>query len=325
MTSLRDEVSKKLPPLSAPGLGLVRLKLEDESERLAKLYGGVTVEVATSSSDYEETKAALERSKDALTSVPPRLLRCVPFVLYDNREWRQDSSIIKTYLARIEREGRWALLRTLWTKYALGFENGDPTTNAVAEFLSRHFERLPERLAQFTRKYDFLNPRNGPLSLAQATLDGQELPSDLNAIGLNIARVRSSSLIVAILECIGQVLNRTAVDADPVSQVRSMLQEQTRDIIVQAPADPELCKRATKSIVEGFVGWQQRAEKSDANPEPVLHLLLELNRDPRFNGARWHGIVADSATIEVERWLCRATIEAFFRVVNSLQVDRQDM
>jgi hypothetical protein len=79
-----------------------------------------------------------------------------------------------------------------------------------------------------------------------------------------------------------------------------------------------------KSLVEGFVVWQQRPERINTNPEPALSLLLEINRDPRFVPGRWRGIVDEAATSAIEAWLSRKTIEAFFRVVNDLHVDRRD-
>jgi hypothetical protein len=44
MTSLRDELSREIPPLAAPRLGLLRSRLAAESERLGQLYGSIAAE-----------------------------------------------------------------------------------------------------------------------------------------------------------------------------------------------------------------------------------------------------------------------------------------
>jgi hypothetical protein len=327
MISLRDELSKDLPQLSAPKLGLVKSQLAAQSEQLSQLYGGVAINQRPPSDDYEEVKAALQRGSEGVTALPRRLLACVPFAaLYDdNRTWRADQSIIDAYLRRLSGDAHRGLFRSLWTHYLLTFEHDDAATNAVARFLTGHFDKLPDPLAGFTKKYEFLNPLTGPLRMAEAALGGDDLLKDFSSIGITPERLRTSALIVAILGCIGRVLKTDSVRGDPISRVRILLANQVADVIHQAPARLELRKRAVKSFVEGFVVWHQKPERANTNPEPALSLLLEINRDPRFVPGRWRGIVDATATNTIEAWLSRKTIEAFFRVVNDLHVDRRDM
>jgi EH_Signature domain len=271
-------------------------------------------------------KTALQRGSEGVTALPRRLLACVPFAaLYDDSTWRADQGIIDAYLRRLGGETHRSLFRNLWTHYLLTFEHDDAATNAVARFLNRHFDKLPDPLAGFTRKYEFLNPLTGPLQMAKAALAGNELLEDLKSIGVTPERLRTSALIVAILGCVGRVLKTESVRGDPVSRVRALLAKHMTDVIQQAQGHIDLRKRAVKSFVEGFIAWQQKPERANANPEPALSLLLEINRDPRFLPGRWRGIVDETAISTVEAWLSRKTIEAFFRVVNDLHVDRRDM
>jgi hypothetical protein len=73
------------------------------------------------------------------------------------------------------------------------------------------------------------------------------------------------------------------------------------------------------------VAWQRRVDPRDVQPTPVLELLITVNQDPRFSSGHWNNVVATATTEVVEQWLTRHTIEAFFRVVNRLQIDRPDM
>jgi hypothetical protein len=161
--------------------------------------------------------------------------------------------------------------------------------------------------------------------MAEAALAGNRLLEDLSRIRVTPERLRTSALIVAILGCVGRVLKTDSVRGDPVTCVRNLLANHVADVIQQAPAGLELRKWAVKSFVEGFVVWQQKPERVNTNPEPALSLLLEINRDPRFVPGRWRGIVDETATSAIEAWLSGKTIEAFFRVVNDLHVDRRDM
>jgi hypothetical protein len=142
MTSLRDELSKDLPQLSAPKLGLVKSRLSTQSELLSQLYGGVAIDWRPRLDDYEEVKAALQRGSEGVTELPRRLLASVPFAaLYDdNRTWRSDRGIIDAYLRRLAGDPHRGLLRNLWTHYLLTFEHDDPATIAVARFLNGHFD-----------------------------------------------------------------------------------------------------------------------------------------------------------------------------------------
>ena len=54
-------------------------------------------------------------------------------------------------------------------------------------------------------------------------------------------------------------------------------------------------------------------------------MLLAVNGDPRFSEGRWKDVVDRSSTTIVEGWLTRKTIEAFFRVISALNVERGDM
>jgi hypothetical protein len=327
MTSLRDELSRELPPLSAPKLGLLRSQLAAENERLDQFYGTIVIEGRLRPDEYEETKAALDRGVEGVDAMPRRLLRCVPrMVLYDNRKWRDDLSLIEAYLNRVERDGGYSsFFRSLWTHYLLTFEDRDPATIALAQFLQRHVDNLHCRLGAITRKYDLLDPGKGPFNIARAVFNGSSLSNELNSIGLSLGQLRLSSLIVVVLECIGRLLKTEPDNGDPVALVRALLENEVRDVILQAPTQIEHRNRATRTLIEGLVDWQEKAEGRGVTPEPVLSLVLDLNRDPRFSANRWHGIVGAEAIAAVEAWLSRQTIDAFFRVVNNLQVDRRDM
>jgi hypothetical protein len=161
--------------------------------------------------------------------------------------------------------------------------------------------------------------------MARTALYGDELENDLHDIGITPQRLRSSALIVTIMASVGRLLQENKAPGDPVKLVRALLDNEPKNVIQMAPTTPQLRRRATASLVEGLVAWQRKTDPGDTKPEPTLDFLLEVNEDPRFVPGRWRDVVADTVTHVVEGWLSRKTIDAFFRVVGSLHVERRDM
>ena len=86
-----------------------------------------------------------------------------------------------------------------------------------------------------------------------------------------------------------------------------------------------LRRQAATSFIEGLVAWQRRIDPGDTKPEPVVDLLLAaINGDPRFSEGRWKDVGRNTTDI-VETWLTRKTIEAFFRVISALHIQRRGM
>jgi hypothetical protein len=132
--------------------------------------------------------------------------------------------------------------------------------------------------------------------------------------------------MASILGSIGTVLQAGAMDAqDPIGRVGVLLEGKVENAIRDTQARDELRRRALAEFVEGFVSWQRRVDRRDRDPGPVMDLLTSVNEDPRFSPMRWRGIVAQATIDIIEGWLTRHTIEAFFRVVTRLPIQRQDM
>jgi hypothetical protein len=275
---------------------------------------------------FELVKGALARGSDGVRDMPSSLLRHVPYaLLYGERTGRSDGAVVKAYLERLAEAGRSAP-RRLWTHYVISLEGDDLATNEIAAWLKRNRDALPERLLEFNAKYEVLDPSRSPARMASKALGGDEFATDVARVGLTLQRLRPSALMASILCGVGSTLQGGALaPLDPVGRVLALLEGHVEDAIAATQAREEVRRRALATFVEGVVSWQRRVDRHDRNPGPVLDLLTTLNQDPRFSPGRWQSIVPKPTIDIIEGWLTRHTVEAFFRVVNRLQIERQDM
>jgi EH_Signature domain len=324
-TTLIDELRKALPSMYAPGLGLHGDPLAEELERLTLRWGAAMSDPRPRPDLFAAVKGALAQGTRGVRNMAPSLLRHVPYaLLYGERTGRGDGGAVRAYLERLGEAGSSAS-RRLWTHYLFSLEYDDLATNEIATWLKLHQASLPERLLLFTRKYEVLDPARTPSKMAMEVLKGDDFVTDVAAIGITLERLRTTALMVAILGSIGILLKEGTNPSDPVRKVIALLEGKTKDPFEQAQTGSEIRKRAIGTFVEGFVAWQRRVDPSDAKLAPVVELLITVNQDPRFSSGRWTNIVAKATTDVVEGWLTRHTIDAFFRVVNRLQIERPDM
>ncbi|MDO9713176.1 EH signature domain-containing protein [Paracraurococcus lichenis] len=275
---------------------------------------------------FRAVKGALAQGATGVRDMPQSLLRHVPYaLLYGERTGRSDGAVVKAYLDRFGEAGRSAP-RRLWTHYVISLEADDLATNEIAGWLKRNRDVLPERLRDFSSKYEVLDPARSPIRMATEALGGDGFAEDVGKIGFSLQRLRPSALMAAILEGVGSALRGGSLMArDPIGRVKALLEGHVENAIAATQAREEVRRRALATFIEGFVSWQRRVDRYDQNPGPVLDLLTSVNEDPRFSPEKWRGIVTDATIDIIEGWLTRHTIEAFFRVVNRLPIERQDM
>ena len=326
MTSFLAELRKEIPPLFAPGLGLPRSPLVQEVERLDRLFGQVAADPPLREDIFSAVKLAFQQGPDGVAALPAGRLAYAPFVcLYGERIGRSDRTVVAAYLAKLESTGQRAAVRRAWTHYLLTLEPDDTASRMIAAWLALRVDVLPERLRLFTGSYNALDPANAPQRMAIAALEGEGFIEDVVALGISVERLRTSALLVSILGAIGRLLREGAQPPNLIHHISALVGGETGNVLDRAEVREELRKRALASIIEGLVVWQRRTDPNDSKPEPIVDLLLSINGDPRFDEGRWNGIVNRGATDVVEGWLTRKTIEAFFRVISALNVERGDM
>jgi hypothetical protein len=324
-TTLKGELRKEIPQLFAVGFGLRHDAVATEAEQMEKRWGGARLDAQPRPDIFMEVKAALQAGTRGLEALPPRLLPFVPFaMLYGAHTGRADADTVRVFLGRLHEAGRSAP-RRLWPHYLLSLEHDDAATNEIALWLKAYRNGLPARLADFTEKYDALDPASTPGKMAREVLLGDGIETDFRAIGIGAERLHSAALLAEILGAAGYLLRNEVRPADAVQALRGLFPAQRKRSIDETEVREPVKRRALGAFIEGIITWQRRNDSDDSKPGAVLDLVLELNEDPRFNAVRWDGVVHKPTTDIVEAWLTKHTIEAFFRVVNQLRIQRADM
>lgn len=324
-TTLREELRKEIPQIFVPGFGLRHDAMAEEAEKIEKKWRGARIDSQPRPNVFMEVKAALQAGIRGVEALPSRLLPYVPFaMLYGAHTGREDADTVRAFLSRLHEAGRSAPQR-LWPHYLLSLERDDAATNEIALWLKAYRAGLPARLADFTEKYDALDPASTPGKMAREVLVGDGIETDFQAIGVGAERLHTAALLAEIVGAIGSELQSGVWPADAVRSVKAVLPEQRKLAIDQTQARESAKQRALGAFIEGLIMWQRRSDPDDAKVGAVLDLVLELNEDPRFAAFRWNGIIPRPTTEAVEAWLTKHTIEAFFRVVNQLRIERTDM
>lgn len=324
-TTLKAELRKEVPQLFAPAFGLRHDAVALEAEQMEKKWGGARMDGQPRPDVFMEVKAALQAGTRGVEALSPRLLPFVPFaMLYGAHTSRGDADTVRTFLSRLHEAGRSAP-RRLWPHYLLSLERDDAATNEIALWLKAYRSGLPARLADFTEKYDALDPTSSPGKLAREALIGAGIDTDFQAIGVGAERLHTSALLAEILYEVGSQLRSGVRPADAVRAVKGILPEQRKLAIDQTQAREPAKQRAVGAFIEGLVAWQRRSDPDDAKPGAVLDLVLDLNEDPRFKPVRWNGVVSKPTTEIIQSWLTKHTLEAFFRVATAIKIPRADM
>ena len=324
-TTLKGELRKEIPQLFVPGFGLRHDAVAEEAAQMEQKWGGARIDPQPRPDVFMAVKAALQAGIRGVEALPPRLLSYVPFaMLYGTHTGRGDPDTVRAFLGRLHEAGRSAP-RRIWPHYLLSLERDDTATNEIALWLKAYRDGLPARLADFTEKYDALDPASTPGKIAREVLVGDGIEVDFQAVGVGAERLHTAALLAEIIGAIGSQLHSGVRLADAVPQVKAILPEQRKLAIDQTQAREPAKRRALGAFIEGIVAWQRRRDPDNAKPGVVLDLVLELNEDPRFDAVRWNGIVPKPTTDIIEAWLTEHTIEAFFRVVNQLRIERSDM
>lgn len=321
--ALRSELAKPIGRLFVPGLGQRDDPIAAAIASFPARWTGVTDDPPPRPDVFAEVNGALAQGEAGVRAMPSRLLRHVPnALLYGQRTGRSDGAVVAAYLERLAEAGRTAP-RRLWTHYVITLEPDDLASNEIAGWLRRSRDALPTRLLEFSEKYHILDPSRSAGAMAAETLAGDGFAQDVAGVGFSLKRLRPSALMASILGGVGTLLQARGFDArDPVARVTGLLEGQLKNAILQTQAREDLRLRAVAAFVEGFVAWQLRTGGAH---NPVMDLLTTVNEDPRFSPERWRGVVSQQAIDVVEGWLTRHTIEAFFRVVTRLPIDREDM
>ena len=170
--TLRDVLREQLPRLSGQAMGLRHDPIAAEVEQLTLRYGAAASDRGPPPDTFSEiVRLPSARVRPVSNACRPPGLRHVPHVLLYNRVGRADVAVIDTYLGRLLEAGSSAP-RRLWTHYLLSLEDDDLATLRIGAWLRGALSTMPERLKDFTNKYEVLEPGLTHVLMATELLKG---------------------------------------------------------------------------------------------------------------------------------------------------------
>ena len=319
--SLSAELARPVPKLARPRSGRTKSALESAADQIALAFGGVPKDDAPTRDVLAEVEAILGPDGAGLSKLVRSQLKFVPYLIWGPKsKWQVDVAFLDRYLARVAEA--WPNgTRRLWRHYVLNFETESVLTQRLGIWLVQRRGSLPEPMRRVSDDYRILEATAAPGTLATAVLQSGKLLDELAQVGLNVGVLRSTSFAVEILAAAGRHLTAGAVPTEVPLRLSSFLGGVPKDAIRGAACSAGLQQAAMRDLVDGLVAWQRRSDPNDAEFEPTLDFLLAINGDPRFVRDRWYGKVGSGSIATVERWLSKATIEGFFRVIDTLKTD----
>lgn len=301
------------------------LPSEAECAVVARELGG---QEATPLEPPEDVLAKLEadirraaRDGHGYAGLSTRVMRHAPWLLWSGKPPLVTLPGLLEDLVHRARS-RHRMLRALIDAWLISFATGAArlvdVTAALRLLVASSEHPAMRELAEMDRRVPFFDVRDGPTRLARWLLDGQEeVPTMLAALGFDDPqRVTSGYLLAtqnAMLDLGGRRLGGTAG-----AQIAARL-------ITFLEVDGEL--RFAEPEPSGAVarGLQAPWLKGATPPNEELKVgiqafLLRHLDDPRLRPRRWTA-AGEEAEALMRRWLTRASLDAFFRLIRDHALD----
>lgn len=300
------------------------LKIIPIVKELEKLFPPAPTPVTPMTNLLEEVERILTKTQGNLAVLNRRQMMVIPFLLWTAPErWSENENFVTDYLAWAD--GNWrAAPRHLWTHYFLNMDPKSRATVILGAWLQHRLEKLSPTVRQFSQKWDLFRPDQAITTLAGSLLSNTEILSEFDLLKINRDRLLRSALILSVLESVGHQLSGYRQATTIILKIKTLLEPLGDTPLYKMTGSADLHKRALKSIVEGLVIWTENYNPTLTDQTlDLLHKLIGDPRLPQYQG-RWQPISNYIRDI-VEQWLTKITIDAFFRFMRELQVDREDM
>lgn len=289
------------------------------AEKLDRKYGGAPAEFPPAEDALARIKHKLALSGGDLRTLTPRERRKVHWIIWSAPEgWSEDHDFMERYLAWADRVwGRFGV-RCLWARYVTHFDRRSLATQMLASWLQVRREKLPPRLADFSKEWRIFDVETAPGRAAVALIKNDELAEQLESLGVAI---RHSAFMCSVLETVGQLLlTNTDFKTGLPDRLIELLGPLGEYPIQQMEARDGHKAQATGVLVEGLVRWSERQSDTEIQAE-TLRCLDVIVGDPRLHSLRWRP-VRDEIKETVIRWLSRLNLETFIKIMDELQTNK---
>lgn len=273
--------------------------------------------------DLRETRNVLSHVASGhanINDVERKHLRRAPWVLFAaessrERPLAEDQAFVRTYLQRLEAEGKTGAALALATGFLWYYPRESTGSDIVRYSIRRllHGGRGPRaaRLARADDRYDLFG-KEGPETVARAVLSGNGTVDEaLESAALSGQLAHSAFASTAFRGAVHAVRRELAGGRDTGDRLeRLLVWSRTRATTGAELRYPETRIELAEALLTPFRDGSQPTEASNR----IKAYLLEVYGDPRLDRSQWQG-VAPYAEEVMLRWLVESTLEDFFRFV----------
>jgi hypothetical protein len=256
---------------------------------------------------------AASRAK-RLSELTSRQLRYAPWLLWNGKLPAASLPGLLTIILDRAANSR-ADLRRLIQAYLRDFSVSAPGVTEAAQCIRKHLANVDPRLEnwrQAQREVQLFDPVKGPMSLAGRLLSEEDPEAILANYKLDDEILARGNYLLAVEDAVRA--------RAPLLLLEHGTKALNRILKIIAPAKRELRFEARRAeSARGLLGaWLTgRGEPAADLQEPVWRVLLDWLGDPRLpvNRQRWRD-VGERETSLVRRWLSRASLDLFFRLID---------
>jgi hypothetical protein len=204
-------------------------------------------------------------------------------------------------------------LRRLIQAYLRDFSCHSPGIRDAAACIRRQLEGTDSRLEHWRiaqKEVNLFDPVNGPVSLATRLLREKEPGSVLSHFKLEDAMLAAGGYMMAVEDAV-------RVATPDMLRYQGMIALE-RILKILAPSGIRLRFESRRAeTARALLGaWlTRRGEPVAAAQEPIRRHLLNWLGDPRLRPQPW-AAVGEQETALMRRWLARASLDLFFRLID---------
>jgi hypothetical protein len=290
---------------------------EPESAKLLRKIGAAGAPPAPPPSDFLEglrRQLAMASRGNKLSELTSKQLRYTPWLLWDGPS---PAASLPGLLAVILDRARnsQADLRRLIQAYLRDFSARAPGIGEAAQCIRRQLPNADTRLENRRKAHgevQLFDPVKGPGHLA-ARLLSEEYPESI------LADYKLDDEILSRGKYMLAVEDVVRADAAPrLLDHGTMALDRILKIVAPSKLQLRFESRRAETARALLGAWLTgRGEPEAALQEPVRRVLLNWLGDPRVsvNKQRWHDVGEQETTL-VRRWLSRASLDLFFRLID---------
>ena len=297
----------------------IALPDEPESARMLRALGAMEAAPAAPPTDFleplrRELMAASNQGR--IATLPRKSLRFAPWLL-----WNGDPpaaslpGLLPTLLNHAGASG--ATLRRLIGAYLRDFDPRAPGIEEAAACIRKLLARGEPRFAAWRMAHTeihLFDPARGPAALASLLLDSERPDEILAHYKLDDEMLAVGGFILAVEDAV-----RTGAPLMLREQAEPGLQ---RVLGIVAPAGelrfPVRVGETGRALLKS---WIDGPEPSRSLQQPVREALLRWVGDPRLRPQKWAAL-GDRETALMRRWLTRASLDLFFKLIDKHALDQ---